>query len=89
MPLRAGGVSAAGIEGPPGVPLYLGVFESVEAIKHRLAVLRGRRAGNLDGYIAHLEALLTKIARLLVDRPRSRRRLWPDADEWLRGRGSG
>ena len=73
----------------PRLLLDLGVFESVEAIKRRLAVFRRSRSGNLDAYIAHLEALLTKIARLLATRPRSRRMLWPDADEWLRGRGTG
>lgn len=69
--------------------LHLGLFESVEVIKRRLALLRGRRAPGLDARIAHLEDLLDRLARLLVERPRSRRRLWPDADDWLRGRGSG
>lgn len=82
--------------------MSLGPFSSVAEIKRAIVsrrqllsaracrgwYSRGRAKAKVpdDELVLDLEALLDRLARLLVVRPRSRRKLWPDADDWLRGR---
>ena len=78
--------------------MSLGPFSSVAEIKRAIVsrrqllsaragrgwYSRGRAKVPDDELVLDLEALLDRLARLLVVRPRSRRKLWPDADDWLR-----
>ena len=40
-------------------------------------------AVEINRIIYHLQQLLNQLADILVTRPRSKRKLWPDLEEWL------